>query len=62
MSKIVKRVALAAVAAAIVFSGVLGQGYSALNSCGVYKPWKWNANKLWFVEDTCKYIHFTSKE
>ena len=62
MSKIVKRVALAGVAAAVVFSGVLCQGYSAIYSCGVYKPWKWNAAKIWFVEDTCKYIHFTPKE
>lgn len=62
MSKIVKRVALAGVAAAGVFGAVLGQGYSAIYSCGLYKPWKWNANKIWFVEDTCKYIHFTPKK
>ena len=62
MSKLVKRWVLAVVAAVVVFSGVLGQGYSAIYSCGVYKPWKWNADKLWFVEDTCKYMHFTPKE
>ena len=37
-------------------------GDAKVDYCGVYKPWKWNANELWFVENTCKYIHFTPKE
>ena len=37
-------------------------GDAKVDYCGVYKPWKWNASELWFVEDTCRDIHFTPKE
>ena len=46
----------------VVILGCIMLGDAKIAYCGVYKPWKWNASELWFVEDTCKYIHFTPKE
>ena len=34
-------------------------GNAKIAYCGVYKPWKLNANKIWFVEDTCRALEFT---
>ena len=62
MSKIVKRVALAVVAVFMLIMACIMVGDAKIAYCGVYKPWKWNANKIWFVENTCRDIHFTPKE
>lgn len=46
----------------VIFVGILGgimSGDAKIAYCGVYKPWKWHANKIWFVEDTCRALEFT---
>ena len=46
----------------VIFVGILGGimlGDAKVAYCGVYKPWKLNANKIWFVENTCRDLKFT---
>ena len=45
----------------MIMAGIM-VGNAKIDYCGVYKPWKWNANELWFVEDTCRDMQFTAKE
>ena len=43
----------------VVILGGIMVGDAKVAKCGVYKPWKWNANKIWFVENTCRDLKFT---
>ena len=42
----------------MIMAGIMS-GNAKIAYCGVYKPWKWNANKIWFVENTCRDLKFT---
>ena len=46
----------------VVILGCIMVGNAKLDYYGVYKPWKWNANELRFVEDTCRDTQVTTKE
>ena len=43
----------------VVILGCIRIGDAKIAYCGVYKPWKLNANKIWFVENTCRDLKFT---
>ena len=43
----------------VMIMACIMSGNAEIAYCGVYKPWKWNANKIWFVENTCRGLKFT---
>ena len=43
----------------VVILGGIRIGDAKIAKCGVYKPWKLNANKIWVVENTCRDLKFT---
>ena len=51
-------VAVIVVVFVMIMAGIMS-GDAKIAYCGVYKPWKWNANKIWFVENTCRGLEFT---